>query len=76
MMASAPAAARITREPAARGYRRVLRAALTSPDGVLTTTAERLPISARAIGTMFFVSSALRIKYGGDAVMGLERGFR
>ncbi|WP_420537814.1 hypothetical protein [Klebsiella pneumoniae] len=31
---------------------------MTSPEGVFTTTAERLPISARAIGTIFWVSSA------------------
>ena len=30
---------------------------LTSPAGVLITTADRLPIRARAIGTIFFVSS-------------------
>ena len=30
---------------------------LTSPAGVLVTTAERFPIRALAIGTIFFVSS-------------------
>jgi len=30
---------------------------LTSPAGVLITTADRLPMRARAIGTIFFVSS-------------------
>lgn len=37
-------------------------AGLDVAGGVFTTTAERLPISARAIGTIFLVSSALRSK--------------
>ena len=36
--------------------------ALTSPFGVLITTAERLPISAREIGTMLLVSSGFSSK--------------
>ena len=43
----------------------------TSPAGVLITTAERLPIKARATGTIFLVSSAVKlntvaIPYGFD----------
>lgn len=33
--------------------------ALTSPAGVLITTAERFPISARETGTIFLVSSGV-----------------
>ena len=38
-----------------------IRLSLTSPSGVLMTTAERLPISARAIGTTCLVSSGVSL---------------
>ena len=38
-----------------------IRLSFTSPSGVLITTAERLPINARAIGTTCFVSSEERL---------------
>ena len=65
MMASAPAAtSTLSVLPLAISsiFPAGIERAFTSPEGVFTTTAERLPISALATGTMLRVSSALREK--------------